>query len=75
MLRKKYYFFLLVYLFFPLYFLPEILSKGRPLDLHLYYTPTQAYTLIASYGVETALHILRDSSLLIRSTHFFIHFL
>jgi len=47
--------FLLVYLSFPLYLLPQILPVGRPLDLHLYYTPMQADTLIASYGVENRL--------------------
>ena len=42
--------FVLVYFIFPFYLLPQILPEGRPLDLHLYYTPTQAYSLIESYG-------------------------
>ncbi len=42
--------FVLVYFIFPLYLLPKILPEGRPLDLHLYYSPADAYALIESYG-------------------------
>jgi hypothetical protein len=42
--------FALLYFIFPFYLLPQILPEGKPLDLYLYYTPTEAYNLIASYG-------------------------
>ncbi|MBA6341482.1 hypothetical protein H4J59_10840 [Colwellia sp. MB02u-10] len=51
--------FFLVYLIFPLYLLPQILPEGQPLDLQLYYTPMQAYKLIASYGVENRLAYIK----------------
>jgi len=44
--------FVLVYFIFPLYLLPKILPEGRPLDLHFYYTPSEAFSLIESYGRE-----------------------
>ena len=44
--------FVLVYFIFPFYLLPKILPQGQPLDLYLYYTPVEAYSLIDSYGEE-----------------------
>jgi len=42
--------FVLVYFLFPFYFLPQILPEGKPLDLHIYYSATDAYRLLSSYS-------------------------
>lgn len=56
--------FVLAYFIFPLYLLPKILPEGRPLDLHLYYSPTDAYTLIESYGeLNRAFYIIGSATI------------